>query len=214
VGAAGISEHGRLGAAGLARARVVLAKAFHDYPLYRELFPDAGRRERALRWYMGFVVRYCLKYGAVFSTPDAEGFLTILKGPNRFPYRKLLATGFQFAPLHLGLVPCWRMIQHDNYVSSFTTRLAPRDGWYLWIMGVDPAVHWKRLGWELMRQALEAADAAGAPCYADTDRREMLGFLLFHGFEILYEGKAPTSGLPFWVVCRRAIMPDKNQTGE
>ncbi len=186
------------------RAAGVLARAFHDYPLFRTLFPKEKRRERALFWYMSFILRYCSKYGEVFTTADDEGLLTVLTGAHQFTRRKLLAAGLLLGPLRMGIVPFWRMMKHNNYVGHVSSRLVPHDAWYLWIVGVDPAAQSKRLGWKLMNRFLQAADAAGASSYGDTDRREMLGFLLFHGFHVVYEGQAPLSGLPFWVVYRPA----------
>lgn len=191
-------------AARIERASGVLARAFHDYPLFRELFPEQQRRERALFWYMGFILRYCTRYGEVFSTDDDEGLLTFLTGSRQFTRRKLLAAGLQLGPLRMGIVPFWRLMKHNNHVGRVCSRFVPPDAWYLWIVGVDPAAQSKRLGWKLTDRFLQAADAAGAACYGDTDRREMLGFLMFHGFQVVHEGRAPTSGLPFWVVLRPA----------
>jgi hypothetical protein len=55
-----------------------------------------------------------------------------------------------------------------------------------------------------MSRLLQAADAAGAACYGDTDRREMLGFFMAHGFQVIHEEQALTSGLPFWIFLRPA----------
>lgn len=194
----------RLDAARIERASGVLAQAFHDYPLFRALLPEEKRRARALRWYMGFILRYCTTYGEVLTTADDEGLLTYLTGHRPFTRRRLLAAGLLLGPLRMGVRPFWRMMQHNNYVGSVISRFVPHDAWYLWIVGVDPAAQRKRLGWKLMNRFLPAADAAGAACYGDTDRREMLGFLLFHGFEVVHEGRVPTNDLPFWVVYRPA----------
>lgn len=196
----------RLNVAGLDRARDVLARAYLDYPLYRLLYPDQSRRELALRWYMGFMLRYSLAYGEVFTAAEGEGYFSFLKGPERFTYRKLLTAGLQFGPIGMGVRPFWKMMRHDNHVSGVTSRLAPPGGWYLWILGVDPAAQGKGIGRRLVRRVLEAADAAGAPCYLDTDRFEMLKFLRFHGFDVVHEEKAPTSGLPFWAM-HRGVRP-------
>lgn len=191
-------------AARIQRASGVLARAFDDYPLFRELFPGPRQRERALHWYMGFILRYCTRYGEVFATDGDQGVLAVLTGSGQFTRRKLLATGLQFGPIRMGIVPFWRMTRHNNHVGSVCSRFVPPDAWYLWIVGVAPAAQGKRLGAQLMNRLLQAVDAAGATCYGDTDRREMLGFFMAYGFQVVHEGRAPTSGLPFWVFLRPA----------
>lgn len=191
-------------AARIEHASVMLARAFHDYPLFQTLFPEEKRRKRALIWYMGFTLRYCAMYGEIIATDGDEGLLTALTDRNPFTRRRLLAAGLLLGPLRMGIVPFWRMMQHNNYVGHAGSRFVPAGAWYLWIVGVDPDAQPKRLGWKLTNRFLQAADAAGASIWGDTDRREMLGFLSFHGFQVVHEGQAPRSGLPFWIVLRPA----------
>lgn len=195
---------GGMDPARIRRASAVLARAFQDYPQFRHLFPEQKRRARALLWYMGFVLRYCSRYGAVLATAGDEGVLTLLTGPQQFTRRKLLAAGFLLGLLRMGPAPFWRMVRHNNHVGVASARFIPPGAWYLWLVGVDPAVRWKRLGWELMQRAVDAADAAGAACYCDTERREMVGFMSFYEFQVVYEEEAGAGGPPFWVLCRPA----------
>jgi ribosomal protein S18 acetylase RimI-like enzyme len=180
----------------------VLARAFYEYPLFLKLFPDERRRAKALLWYMGFIVRYCKTYGEIFTAADDQALITLLNDPRQFTRRRLLATGFLLGPLRMGIVPFWRMTQHNNYIAGISVRLAPPGAWYIWMLGVERALRGQRLGSQLMNRAVKAADAAGAACYCDTDRRDMLGFLAHHGFQVVHEGSAPAAGLPFWILCR------------
>jgi ribosomal protein S18 acetylase RimI-like enzyme len=191
----------------LDRARIghltgVLARAFHEYPLFLKLFPDERRRAKALLWYMGFIVRYCDRYGEVFTAADDQALITLLNDPHPFTRRRLLATGFLLGPLRMGIVPFWRMTRHNNHIAGISVRLAPPGAWYIWMLGVERVVRGRRLGSRLMNRAVVAADAAGAACYCDTDRRDMLGFLASHGFTVVHEGPAPLDGSPFWILCR------------
>ena len=192
-------------AARIVHAGGVLARAFDAYPLFRELFPEERRRQRALLWYMGFILRYCTRYGEVYTTANDEGVLTFLTGSRQFTRRKLLAAGLQFGPLHTGIGPFLRLMKHNNHVGHVSSQLVPPDAWYAWVMGVDAPARKKGLGLGLMNRLLVAADAAGASCYCDTDRREMLGLLTFLGFKVVHEGRTPTGGLPFWVYLRPAV---------
>ena len=202
-----MSDHQSPPTAPLDRARIehltgVLARAFHEYPLFLQLYPDEGRRAKALLWYMGFIVRYCDRYGEVFTAAEDQALITFLNDPHQFTRGRLLATGFLLGPLRMGLVPFWRMTQHNNHIAGISVRLAPPGAWYIWMLGVERALRGRRLGSRLMNRAVETADAAGAACYCDTDRRDMLGFLAHHGFRVVHEGVAPMNGLPFWILCR------------
>lgn len=191
-------------AARIQRASLVLAGAFHDYPLFRALFPEEPRRERALAWYMGFILRYCDRFGEILCADGDEAMLTYLPGDRPFTRRKIIAAGLLLGPLRMGVAPFRQLMRHNNEVGGVIASLAPPGGWYLWIVGADPAAKSKRLGWKLMSRFLQAADAAGAPTYGDTDRREMLEFFLFHGYRVVHEGRSSVSDLPFWVLTRPA----------
>jgi ribosomal protein S18 acetylase RimI-like enzyme len=191
----------------LDRARIgqatgVLARAFHEYPLFQKILPDEERRAKALVWNMGFIVRYCSTYGEVLSTAGDQAVITFLTGPHQFTRGRLLATGFLLGPLRMGLVPFWRMTRHNNHIAGISIRLVPPGAWYIWMLGVERAVRGQGLGWHLMNRVVETADAAGATCYCDTDRHDMLGFLSVHGFQVVHEGLAPADGSPFWILSR------------
>ena len=66
------------------RAAALLARAFHNDPLYKLVTPDEDRRASVLTWLFEKVVRYCILYGHTFTTPSRS---TIAAGG--FPARAL-----------------------------------------------------------------------------------------------------------------------------
>jgi len=58
----------RLPAHQLGQASEVMARAFQNDPLLKYLVPNDVRRIRLLPSFFGTVVRYCLRYGEVYTT--------------------------------------------------------------------------------------------------------------------------------------------------
>ena len=51
----------------------LLTRAFVDYPLMQYTVPDGVKRERATRALYAAVLRYTLRYGDTYTTPDVAG---------------------------------------------------------------------------------------------------------------------------------------------
>jgi ribosomal protein S18 acetylase RimI-like enzyme len=188
-------------------ARDVLAKAFGDYPLVRALFPDGRRRARALSWYVGCALRYCMRYGGVYTAGAGKGVAAFLRAGNRFTYRRLIAAGFLPGPFRMGFAAFWQLMKNDVYAGTMRDRFAPPGFWYLWFVGVDPAAQGAGVGGALMRRFAETLDAEGAPCVLETHRHENLAFYRTHGFEPVWEGDVPSSRLPLWILVRPSRGP-------
>lgn len=197
-------RRGRPDAARLRRAREVLVGAFSDYPLVQALFPAGRRREAALAWYADYALRYCAAHGVIFTTEKPDGVAACLTADHRFTRRGLIAAGLLLGPLRMGPTAFRRLMRNDAFLAEIRRRCAPPSAWYLWMVGVDPAVQRRGAGSRLIRQVLAAADAEGAGCYLDTHRIDNVRFYEARGFEIVAEGRVPASGLPYWAMARRA----------
>ena len=53
-----------------------------------------------------------------------------------------------------------------------------------------------------MEPVLARADAAGIPCYLETQYGRNLSFYEKYGFEVVEEGVVPNSSLRFWSMLR------------
>jgi hypothetical protein len=62
-----------LEAAQVDQAVATLTRAFQDDPIQRYVIPDDARRARLQPWVLGALVRYCLPYAEVHTTPDLDG---------------------------------------------------------------------------------------------------------------------------------------------
>lgn len=186
----------------------LLVRAFHDYPdKVRPLFPEGRRRERSLSWYVRFALSYCFKYGEVSIAEPPDGVALFLKTGYTFTYPQIIAAGLLLGPLQMGFAAFWRLMKNENHLGEIRERFAQPGAWYVWFVGVDPAAQGRGVGGRLMGNIVEAADEAGASCYCETHLGGVVDYCRSQGFEVVCEGRVPSSGLPFWAMSRRPRKP-------
>jgi ribosomal protein S18 acetylase RimI-like enzyme len=187
-------------------AGLVLARAFHDDPFEMWLLPDDSKRARVLAWFSEVWVRYCWKYGQVYTTAGKVEGVAAWLPPGRFPASRLrlMVMGMVLAPLKLGLAGFSRFMSSANYMDQLHERDVPPRHWYLPTLGVDPPRQGQGMGSALIQPALALADASGLPCYLETQRERNVLFYQRHGFEVVVEDDLPRGGPHFWTMKRQA----------
>lgn len=194
------------------QASDVLARAFHNYPMFTLIFPDAEERARSLPLLWDAAIRYCLSYGEVYTTPDVTAVACWLApGNEKMTFWRMLETGFLLpqAVLHfsgdarqrtLDIVQAMDVV-HDREVS----RAGMVRPWYLWLLGVDPAFQGQGLAHHLMKPMLARADEDEIPCYLETAAEANVEFYRKLGFEVVGIDVVPDSDLRFWSMVRKAV---------
>lgn len=186
------------------RAYVILARAFFDYPSVQYFFPDPDQRRKALPWWIGLPVRYCLRHGLVYTTAAVEGVAAWLPPENaHFTWGRLAQAGLFQVPFRAGFAACRRMVDNDRVVDGLRLQLAPHMHWYLWSLAVDPACQRKGVGAALLAPVLQRADADGVACYLETHNRPNLDYYRQFGFEVVREAQVPGHPLTVWMMLRQ-----------
>jgi GNAT superfamily N-acetyltransferase len=72
-------------------------------------------------------------------------------------------------------------------------------------MGVDPGYQRLGIGGALLAPVLAKADAAGAPCYLETQTADNVRFYQRHGFTVVEKGEVPGQGWPMWAMLREPL---------
>ena len=90
-----------------------------------------------------------------------------------------------------------------GYTEALHRRAMPGPHWYLWALGVTPASQGQGIGGSLLRPVLARADAAGLPCYLETESERNVVFYRRHGFEVLTAQMPPGHTLMLWTMARR-----------
>jgi GNAT superfamily N-acetyltransferase len=181
----------------------VMVKAFFTDTFINYLAPDEKTRSRVLPAFISIVVNYCFLYGEVWTTSTISGAACWLPPNKTTPtFWGMLRTGMFTVPLQFG----WAGFQRFNDVVSYTEiihkQVVSAPHWYLWGIGVDPAYQGKGIGGDLIQPVLKQADAAGHPCYLETQNSSNLPFYQKHGFEVASDGKT-SGGLQVWAMLRK-----------
>ncbi len=90
-----------------------------------------------------------------------------------------------------------------GYTERLHQRAMPGPHWYLMALGVAPASQGQGIGGHLIRPVLARADAAGLPCYLETETERNVAFYRKHGFEALTAEAPPGHELMLWTMARR-----------
>ncbi len=186
----------------------VLARAFTNDPLTEYVFGGRDDSLRRLGWLHETSVRYALRSGRAYTTPDVEGVAAWLRpGATELTILGMLRAGMFAAPLRIGPAACVRLSRYDRRREALHARSMPDSHWYLLLLGVDPNLQGRGLGRALMQPVLDEADATGTPCYLDTTNPKVVAFYERHGFESVgVEAMAigPDGGrLQMWGMVRR-----------
>jgi GNAT superfamily N-acetyltransferase len=71
-------------------------------------------------------------------------------------------------------------------------------GWYLQLLGVDPAAQRTGAGKALLSAMFARLDEEGAPAYHETEHDVNVPYYLKQGYEIVHEGVLPDGGPEYW----------------
>ncbi|MDQ4063811.1 MAG: GNAT family N-acetyltransferase [Actinomycetota bacterium] len=196
----------RLEAAQIDRASATLARAFQDDPMMRYVLPNDARRARLLPWNFSVLLRYCLPYGEVLTTPDLSGVACWLPpGSGTKEAWGMLRSGMVLAPLRLGPAAFVRFMGLTAYMDAARERIVPTPHWHLFGIGVEPSRQGEGIGGALLDPALARADAHGLPCYLETQTERNVEFYEKRGFKV--SEASTVRGLRVWTMLRTPQSP-------
>jgi ribosomal protein S18 acetylase RimI-like enzyme len=151
---------------------------------------------------MGLNVRYGCRYGEVYHTPDYTGAAIWLPpGQTAYTLWRMLRAGMFVAPLRLPWPMLRRLATVESRAQALHERYAPGSHWYLAQIGVEPAFQRQGIASRLLRPMLVRADAAGLPCYLETENPANIGIYQRYGFQVVAED-AMVNGPHIWAMVR------------
>jgi GNAT superfamily N-acetyltransferase len=116
------------------------------------------------------------------------------------------AEAAEFGLLEMGKIfaaPLGRLYELDRKFRDLRFKhLSGEPHWFLALLNIDPDRRGSGIAGELLRPILLRADEGNLPCYVETLLADTVPFYQRHGFRILVEGVEPTSGVPYWTLCR------------
>jgi GNAT superfamily N-acetyltransferase len=181
----------------VARLAAVLARAFHDDPLFKWMFRrERTRLARTTRYFAGRV-RLLLAQNAVYTTEDGVG-AALWARPNQWRDPPFVALR-QLAALAPTLGR--RMPAAMRGLREVEARHPEAPHWYLAVLGIDPPHQDKGVGSALLAPVLERCDEHRVPAYLETAKQENIAFYTRHGFVVSDELRLP-DGPPVWLMWR------------
>jgi len=179
----------------------ILARAFHEDPMFTFIEPSADRRRRVLPWFFGAALRLGNQQGRVDTDAGRAAAIWLPPGRTSLGPGAMLRSGLALAPMRLGPAAFGRFARLTSAFEKAAAEVHGTTFWHLFILGVDPAFQGRGLGARLVAPVLAEADAAGHLCYLETLSARNLAFYQRLGFTVA--GHVTPSGLPeFWMMTR------------
>lgn len=183
------------------QASRLLGKAFQDDPLMVYIVPSAAKRRRSLPSFFRVVLRYCLRYGTVYTTETLDGVACCLPpGQTNPSIPRLLRVILGGAPWLPGPLELPRTLHATRYTDETHASAVRELHWYLWVLGVGPENQGRGTGGRLLETVIQQARAQGVPCYLETENPRNVPFYQKHGFRLVREVAIPKSDVRIYAL--------------
>lgn len=191
-----------------AEASALLARAFLDNPATLALIPlKSERRLRVLGHVMRGFVEATLRAGNARVVREAGriGGVALMFGPGQYTMDAVARAWLAYGPLRSGPRAVLSYAAADHHLR----KLHPKTPhWYLFVLGVEPALQGRGLGGRLLRWLGERADRDRVPCYLETDKASSVRLYERHGFRTVVEETHARTGIHFWTMQRRSPLDE------
>jgi ribosomal protein S18 acetylase RimI-like enzyme len=182
------------------RAAIVpmLARAFHNDPVWSWLFPRDERRPEILEVFFDIAMRMYLRNDEVDLYGDALG-AALWAPPGKW----------QVGPIEMlrsvpKILPVMRSRTiRGMQVMTHVEKHHPHDPHeYLAVLGTEPEHQGEGIGSALLRSMLERCDRERMPAYLESSSEGSKRLYLRHGFEVTRELPLPPDGPLVWLMWR------------
>ncbi len=179
----------------------VLDNAFSEDSMWKEVFNDEDKN-RALTEVM---VRFCLKYGNVFSTSDnLEGVMAIAPHDKDMNLWRIIRSGaFSLSMKIKSEAKIMKVLSNAVEEAKKSLNLGPYI--HLLIMGVSQEFQGKGFGGKLLRAIIEKAETEMVPIYLETQKEANVNLYKKYGFSVKKKIILPDPlNLPMWLMVRNS----------
>ena len=184
--------------ADVATLRAVLARAFHDDPVFACIFPDERRRRARLPlMFETWMERIHLPHDECWTTDDLAG-AALWDPPGTWRIRFL--GQLALAP-RIVRVFGTRALVALKILDALQARHPSAPHAYLSVLGADPSRQGQGVGTRLMTPMLARCDREAMPAYLESSNEKNLSFYRRHGFEEIDAYDTPV-GPRVWLMWR------------
>ncbi len=177
----------------------VLARAFHDDPVFEWIVPDARRRSARLSAVFAAFTDAYVVHDESYVAGDGVGAALWLPSGTELGEQQFEVLGEQIGAA----------LEDDAErafeASALLDEHHPEEPCcYLQFMGVLPEQQGRGIGSRLLRSVLDRCDAEGTPAYLEATTVDNRRLYERHGFELLSELTLP-DGPPLWSMWRDPV---------
>jgi GNAT superfamily N-acetyltransferase len=186
--------------------------ALEDDPFYRsiseEFADDIAQRRRALTRYFAYSIEEGRTLGRTVHLTDPSQGVAVWLLPQSDEIRARAAERkLAFLQNTLGSRGVRNYCRMVEYMSGKSKALVSDRAWYLSIIAVDPALHGRGLGQQLLQPTLVEADANAAVTYLETFGLRTTRFYERLGFSTAARFDEPTTGAQYALMVRNRRAP-------
>ena len=179
----------------------VLTNAFSEESMWKEVFKDEDKN----RVLTEIMVRFCLKYGNVYSTSEKfEGIMAIAPHDKDMTAFRIIRSGAFFLSMKIANeAKIMKILSNAIEEAKKSLNLDPHI--HLLIMGVSQEFQGKGFGGKLLRAVIEKAETERKPIYLETQKEENVNLYEKYGFSVKKKIILPEPlNLPMWLMVRDA----------
>jgi ribosomal protein S18 acetylase RimI-like enzyme len=182
----------------VATLREVLARAFHDDPVFACIFPDeAQRRVKMPMMFETWIERIHLPHGECFATEDLSG-AALWSPPGT--WRIGVLEQLWLTPRMLRVFGR-RALVAMKILDGMQAKHPKESHRYLAVIGTDPSRQGQGIGTQLLSPMLARCDRERIPAYLESSNEKNLPFYRRHGFEEVDVYDTPV-GPRIWLMWR------------
>jgi GNAT superfamily N-acetyltransferase len=181
--------------------------ALEDDPFYRSISEDfasnSAQRRNVLSRYFAYSIDEGRTVGRTVHLADPSQGIAVWLLPQSVETRaKVAAQKREFLQHTLGARGTANYYRMVEYMSGKSKALIKDDAWYLSIVAVDPSLHGRGLGQQLLAPTLKEADASGVVSYLETFGERTVQFYERLGFSTAARFEEPTTRAKYALMVR------------
>jgi len=186
--------------------------ALEDDPFYRSISEkyagDVAERRSVLTRYFAYSIEEGRALGRTVHLPDPSHGIAVWILPQPDEVRTRAAAHKRlFLENTLGARGASNYYSMVEYMSGKAKALVTGSAWYLSIIAVDPALHGRGMGQQLLAPTLAEADANAVTTYLETFGLRTVRFYERVGFSTVGRFDEPTTGAQYALMVRNPQLP-------
>lgn len=189
----------------ISKAAATFVDAFQHDPIWNTVFADYASEYNRARAVYETPVKYCLKYGSVYSISEKlEGVAAWVPGEfSNLPLWRVVRSGAALSGMKVGfkiakqIMPIFKPIEKDR-----KENMKGKDYIYLFVLGVAQRYQGLGFGGKLLSALIAESKQSGKTLYLETETEKNVKLYEKFGFKLIKKTMLPVIDLPMWEMMR------------